>query len=228
MNEELSLSEVQELETEETIIENGLEHFLEVGNALIRIKDKKLYRKYGTWEKYCLERWGFTDKHGRELRRAAETIQGLGIKIEPEGLVSPNISMDAVLELGNIEDKNERLLVYHTLKEIAQEKPITTPMVKAAITVVEDADTTGGYVDVGDGHMRAFTAAVTQRISDRKDKQLDHIRAKLGPSNELKRFEGTCQEVLTQLSTWLIENPDKQQVVVKAIFYEVKENNHEH
>lgn len=57
----------------EQIIERGLGTFLEVGSALVRIHDARLYRQeYATFEVYCEHRWGFTDRRARQLMAAAQ------------------------------------------------------------------------------------------------------------------------------------------------------------
>jgi hypothetical protein len=56
---ELTISERQRLKELETIIENGLQTFVEVGEALAIIRDGELYKEdYDTFESYCRERWG--------------------------------------------------------------------------------------------------------------------------------------------------------------------------
>ncbi|MEU4823116.1 hypothetical protein AB0H37_14695 [Actinomadura sp. NPDC023710] len=46
-----------------------------VGNALLRIRDGRLYRAdFGTFEEYCRERWGFSDSRARQLIGAAQTV----------------------------------------------------------------------------------------------------------------------------------------------------------
>ncbi|NJL33925.1 MAG: hypothetical protein HC893_08770 [Chloroflexaceae bacterium] len=50
---------MMELERCEQIIERGLKTFFEVGAALVRVRDLKLYRvEHRTFEAYCQERWG--------------------------------------------------------------------------------------------------------------------------------------------------------------------------
>lgn len=62
-----------ELAACEQIIERGLATFVDVGQALLRIRDDKLYRgTFGTFEEYCSQRWGFTDRRARQLISAAE------------------------------------------------------------------------------------------------------------------------------------------------------------
>ena len=78
METSLSDIEAQELAQRETIIERGLKSFVEVGTALLDIRDKRLYRNgYGTFEDYCKERWGFTDERARLLMRSSEVLKQL-------------------------------------------------------------------------------------------------------------------------------------------------------
>lgn len=58
----------------ERVIERGLNTFVEVGNALLEIRDARLYRNdYATFEDYCRERWGFSRSRAHRLIEAAET-----------------------------------------------------------------------------------------------------------------------------------------------------------
>ena len=53
MNEILNIDERNELERCEVVIRQGLETFIEVGQALMTIRDKRLYRiEFGTFEDY--------------------------------------------------------------------------------------------------------------------------------------------------------------------------------
>jgi len=70
------------LAAEEAVIERGLHTFVEVGKALVTIRDQRLYRDgHATFEAYCEQRWGFKDARARQLIAAAETVTnvtGLG------------------------------------------------------------------------------------------------------------------------------------------------------
>jgi phage N-6-adenine-methyltransferase len=61
----------------EAVIERGLATFVEVGQALARIRDDGLYRAYGTFERYCAERWNLKRQRAYELMEAAETVSAL-------------------------------------------------------------------------------------------------------------------------------------------------------
>ena len=70
--------EAQRFTELETAIERGVQTFVEVGNALIEIRDSRLYRAdYGTFEDYCRERWGFTDRRARQLMTATEIVTNI-------------------------------------------------------------------------------------------------------------------------------------------------------
>src|SRR6266540_534193 len=59
----------------EGVIRHGLSTFIEVGNALMEIRDSKLYRAtHKTFDDYCRERWGFSDSRGRQLISAAKAV----------------------------------------------------------------------------------------------------------------------------------------------------------
>jgi hypothetical protein len=54
-------------------IEQGLQTFVEVGLALMEIRDRKLYRgEHSSFKAYCTERWNFSDSRGRQLILAAK------------------------------------------------------------------------------------------------------------------------------------------------------------
>lgn len=62
-----------DLDELEEVVARGLDTFREVGMALFAIRERKLYRTtHGTFEAYCLDRWGFTDRRARQMIEAAE------------------------------------------------------------------------------------------------------------------------------------------------------------
>jgi len=72
--------EAQQLKACEEIIKRGLKIFLEVGFALISIRDRRLYRaEFDTWEEYCQERFGITARRATQLCAASETVRNLGL-----------------------------------------------------------------------------------------------------------------------------------------------------
>lgn len=69
------------------MIERGLNTFTEVGNALLAIRDQRLYRAgHGTFEDYCQQRWGFSRIRAHQLIEAA----GTALTIVNSGLPAPS------------------------------------------------------------------------------------------------------------------------------------------
>ena len=82
----LSITEVDRLCALETTIERGLQTFVDVGTALLEIRDSRLYRRdFGTFEDYCRGRWGMVRQHANRLIAAAEVATNL----EPIGSILP-------------------------------------------------------------------------------------------------------------------------------------------
>ena len=74
----LTEAERAELETCEEAVRKGLSIFIEVGRALVTIRDKKLYRGTDkTFEDYCANRWGFQRLYAYRLMKAAVVMDNL-------------------------------------------------------------------------------------------------------------------------------------------------------
>ena len=56
MSADLTVSEAERLDACEQVIERGLATFVDVGTALLEVRDSRLYRvAYPTFEAYCAE-----------------------------------------------------------------------------------------------------------------------------------------------------------------------------
>jgi hypothetical protein len=63
----------------EEVIERGLDSFIEVGNALLIIREERLYKDdYDDFKTYCQERWDTSDRHAHRLIDSAEVMQNIG------------------------------------------------------------------------------------------------------------------------------------------------------
>lgn len=103
METEISIYEKEQLNEYEKIIEHGLTTFVDVGLALLSIRDKKLYREtYNTFEEYCRERWGLARRQAYLLIDAASAIENVihGSQILPtnERQVRPLTSLSPDLQ----------------------------------------------------------------------------------------------------------------------------------
>ena len=83
---QLTLFERTELATHEAVIERGLNTFVDVGQALLAIRDSKLYRnEHSTFEEYCKNRWGMERNYANKMIAAASVVTNLGtiVPIQP-------------------------------------------------------------------------------------------------------------------------------------------------
>ena len=78
----LDATELTDLANCEEVIDKGLRTFVEVGTALLTIRDGRLYRaQYGTFEDYCQGRWGMSRRRANQLVASAETMLILGTTV---------------------------------------------------------------------------------------------------------------------------------------------------
>ena len=78
LTERLSDAERQTLGGLETTIKTHLQSFVDVGTALLRIRDERLYREKGaTFEAYCRSEWGFSHQRASQLIEAAAVVRSL-------------------------------------------------------------------------------------------------------------------------------------------------------
>lgn len=78
MTNELAQNETARLKQCEKAIEKGLGTFVEVGQALLDIRDGKLYRaSHKTFDAYCKERWDIGKSHAYRLIEGARTVQAI-------------------------------------------------------------------------------------------------------------------------------------------------------
>ncbi|HOR01505.1 MAG TPA: DNA methyltransferase [Anaerolineae bacterium] len=62
----------------ESVIERGLATFVEVGQALMEIRERRLYREqYETFEDYCRERWGLGQSRVYQMMDATRVVEVL-------------------------------------------------------------------------------------------------------------------------------------------------------
>lgn len=79
----LSSIETIELGDCEAVIERGLRTFRDVGNALLRIRDARLYRaRHSTFEAYCRERWGMSRPRAYQMIEAAGVVGQLSTNVD--------------------------------------------------------------------------------------------------------------------------------------------------
>jgi len=74
----ITMQESARLVELERTIETGMTTFVEVGNALMEIRDSRLYRvEYKTFEAYCREKWGMSKSRANQLISGSGVVQNL-------------------------------------------------------------------------------------------------------------------------------------------------------
>jgi hypothetical protein len=79
----LTLSPEEDLAQCEARVRNGLNGYLDLGNALRAIKERKLYQYrdgFKTWEKYCKTVWNISRAHAHRLVAAAEKAEQMSLE----------------------------------------------------------------------------------------------------------------------------------------------------
>lgn len=91
--ESLTTKQSRQLAQLENVIEAGVRTFVDVGNALMEIREARLYRQtHTTFEDYCKERWGFSMRHANRLISSAcitERVGPTGPKPQTESQARP-------------------------------------------------------------------------------------------------------------------------------------------
>lgn len=73
--EVLDMDAMTTLAEDEAIIERGMASFVEVGEALMRIKeDRKYADEFESFEEYCDKRWGMSGSHVRTTMAASRAV----------------------------------------------------------------------------------------------------------------------------------------------------------
>jgi len=103
----------------EAIIERGLTSFVDVGQALMRIRDERQYRgTHPTFERYCRERWKFSENYASKQIAAAR----VSTIVLTQDLPSP-ATESVARELRSIKDPDAMVDAWKTAVERHGPKP---------------------------------------------------------------------------------------------------------
>jgi hypothetical protein len=98
----LNIDESHELERCEVVIKQGLNTFIEVGEALFIIRDKRLYRReFKTFEDYCKQKWAISRQRVYQLIDASNVINHLSTMVDiptSERQVRPLTSLEPEIQ----------------------------------------------------------------------------------------------------------------------------------
>ncbi|HXH58432.1 hypothetical protein [Iamia sp.] len=119
--------ELSDLMEHEKVIEQGLATFIDVGWALMQIRDGRKYRAIGfdTFEAYCQDRWDLTRQHANRLIAATGIVGDL----EPRGSIPT--SEKQVRPLAALPDPEARSEAWEEAVEEAGGQPTAKQVAKA-------------------------------------------------------------------------------------------------
>ncbi|HEV7378021.1 MAG TPA: hypothetical protein VGN95_25295 [Pyrinomonadaceae bacterium] len=136
MHEALTTPETAQLEAHEATIKQGLETFYEVGNALLAIRDGRLYRRdFKTFEEYCRSKWGMVASRARQLIGAA------GVAANLEGVTNVTLSNESQARaLASLASETQQLVWEYAVKAapvVDDEPKVTAAHIRKAAYTVE-------------------------------------------------------------------------------------------
>lgn len=124
--EVLSSDEMIDLDRHEQVIQKGLVGFIEVGSALLAIREQRLYRgAFVTFDDYCRTRWGMSKTHANRLVAASE----IATQMTPIGVIPTSESQ--IRPLAEVEPV-DRPKVWQEAVEATGGKPTAKAVQQAA------------------------------------------------------------------------------------------------
>lgn len=235
----LTVEETEQLEGCEQIIENGLNIWYQVGEALLHIRDNKLYRAtHKTFETYCQERWDMSRPRAYQLIGASEAYQNLSTIVDiPESQVRPLTPLAP----------DEQRLVWDVVQQTAPAGKVTAEHVKSVVSVLKEVTATGA-IDNGEGEsipaaqatVQHIKAAVTEETYERQRRQEAHIAEKQGgvpaalqssESNEWytpRAYLDGVRTVLGHVDIDPASNAEANKIVQASIFYDIHDDGLSH
>jgi hypothetical protein len=132
----LTVQEGQLLLVHEKTINDGLRGFIEVGNALLEIRDKKLYRvQYKTFKEYCQNKWHMTTSRAYQLCDAAEVVESVKKSTDVDKIKSEF----QMRPLQGLPKQKRKKALKSALEEAAKKsRPLTTKDVAKAAAKIQD------------------------------------------------------------------------------------------
>lgn len=137
--ETLTTQEQNELAECEKIISRNLQAFREAGNALLKVRDSKLYRaSFETFEIYCRTKWGFSRQHASNLLNAAESVNVLSTMVDK----LPETERQA-RPLAKLETPEEKVEAWNLAQSVAasENRPVKAVDVERAVETVAQPKT---------------------------------------------------------------------------------------
>ena len=170
----LTSAERAELSELESCIQRGMSSFIEVGNALLRIRERELFRAtHATFTEYVEERWGMGGRSARRTISSAQVAQRLAILTDVK---VENVSQARVLD--EVVKKSSPKVAAEILEE-------TVGQGKGKALDIQAAAEARGIEIIGSNQrarrVKEIASADPKERADHLARQFTHDRKKIGP-----------------------------------------------
>jgi hypothetical protein len=131
----LSSGELGDLRRHEDTIFGGLQTFMEVGAALAKIRDNRLYRaSHATFAEYCRDRFGLSKPYAHQIITASRTASAIA-----DAKLPPPINEAQARELARLPDPAARVDVWRAALDQSDDRP-TAAVVRDLVRLRRAAD----------------------------------------------------------------------------------------
>lgn len=107
----------------------------EVGQALLDIKTKGLYKEYGTFEDYCRQRWDIDRDTAYYLRQSVSIMDNISDPLHEQPL-----NLEQVKPLNKLKEPQEQREAWQMAVESAANGRITARHVEAAVQAIKQVE----------------------------------------------------------------------------------------
>lgn len=115
----LTTAERTRLTEAETVIQNHFESFSKAGDALVDIRDNRLYREtHGTFDDYCRERWEMSKSQANRLIAAATVMHNI-VKVKESKDIAEHLTESAVRPLTSLTPAQQQKVI----RQVAEQAP---------------------------------------------------------------------------------------------------------
>jgi hypothetical protein len=154
------------LKTLEKRISHGWQSFTDVGDALLTVRDRKLYReKYRTFGDYSEKEWGFSRQRAHQLMDAATTTHALSTTVDIQSEREARELKGTVKIVEALSPESQQALSTFLKTSTGSDRP-TTSQVKAVAEVVQKIDAHGTVQHPDNGEEVPFASLTgEQRVA---------------------------------------------------------------
>ena len=183
---ELTVGERKTLKQLEHVIESGLKSFFDVGQALMCIRDERLYKEtHKTFEAYCQERWKFNRKRAHQLIQGASVVEN----VQNFGQTNTAPSNDAqARELAKLPADQQGEVWAEVVEEAGGVENVTAEQVKQAVKATLGAvdDNSHHTLATGAAAIAAYWADLNQRYREVMRQNFDESKSRLAACTDIR------------------------------------------